>query len=454
MSKGIAFLPIILSMIIAGCAEEPIPQVSISKHFPSMDKNAVVRKNDTHFAWWKQLRSPELDQLIADGFKHNPDIPIAMAKLEQAHGELQQIKLSFIPLINIYGGYSTNPALGVPGGFYGIWPYYTLNLLQLPLRQKKSQYNLDYYATQVDGVRLLMISQITSAYLTLIAEKEQLRLLNQLAADVRRLIQLSRKDIAIGLDNKMDVAKLEVSEQLIKAQIKPVEHNITASQNALRFLVFLNPGKVNTSRLFRDIDLKSFKPGALPAEVLNHRPDVRMAELAVKRDAVGVSVAYSNFFPKLQLDEFIGNAHLPENTFEQATDAYLQATLAPSNFGLIQAKKGAYQTSVAKYVKTIRRVLQDVDTQFSAHLRIKEEYIANCDAKKNYLYKYTLQKGLYHDGLLSYKELLSNKIYLDELALTTNQAKLKLAMSLVKLYQELAVGYEANDNNRYQKVNT
>ncbi|HEL8434116.1 TPA: TolC family protein, partial [Legionella pneumophila] len=52
---------------------------------------------------------------------------------------------------------------------------------------------------------------------------------------------------------------------------------------------------------------------------------------------------------------------------------------------------------------------------------------------------------LLKSGLMSYKELLESKIYLDTLALSTNQAKLELAMSLVMLYQDLAGGYACSD---------
>ncbi|VEG91817.1 outer membrane efflux protein [Legionella spiritensis] len=445
MHKRLALLLLAL-LCLTSCglgSEKSVPQITALKRFPSMGKQYQLHRNEPEYAWWQPFRNSELNRLIACGLRHNPDIHIALANLEQARGELKQVKLSWIPLLNVYGGYSTNPALGVPGGFYGVWPYYALNIMELFTRQKKLQYNLAYQAAQVDGVRLVLIGQIASAYFTLLAEKEQLRLLNQLTRDVRKLITLSRKNINIGLSNDIDLDKLLVTEKLVEAQRKPVEHNIVVSQNALRFLVNLNPGQIKTAHSFPEIEFSRLKPGSLPATVLNNRPDVKMAYFAVKRDHAGIAVAYSNFFPALQLDDFIGEAHLPNSTFEQATDAYLQSTLVPGTLGLIQAKKGVYRASAAEYVKTVRRVLRDVDNDFSANKRANEQYLATLDAEKSYRHEYQLQKGLYHTGLISYKELLDSKIYLDELALTRNQAKLQLAMSLIMLYQDLGGGYAA-----------
>lgn len=421
--------------------DRSVPQIPVSNHFPSMNKGYQAIQDLPDYQWWQQFHDPELNRLVRCGLHNNPDIHIALANLDQARGELQQVQLSWIPLVNLYGGYSTNPALGIPGGFYGIWPYYALNIMQLLTKQKKLQYNVAYYRAMVEGVRLVLIGQITSAYFTLLAEKEQLHLLKQLESDVKTLIDLSRKNIHIGLSNTIDLAKLLATEKTIAAQLKPIEHNIVVSQNALRYLVNQNPGQIRTSNSFKTIRFDRIKPGSLPATVLGNRPDLHMAEYAVKRAHAGIGVAFSHFFPNIQLDDFIGEAHLPNSTFEQATDAYLQMTLAANTFALIRTQKGVYRASVAEYVKTIRRILRDVDNDFSANKRANEQYLANAQAENEFRSNYQLQQGLLKTGLISYKELLDSKITLDELALTTNQAKLKLAMSLVMLYQDLAGGY-------------
>jgi outer membrane protein TolC len=43
---------------------------------------------------------------------------------------------------------------------------------------------------------------------------------------------------------------------------------------------------------------------------------------------------------------------------------------------------------------------------------------------------------------MSYTQLLTSKIQLDNLAITVNQAKLQQAMTVVNLYQDLAGGYK------------
>lgn len=441
------FILILLIELLASCNRHVEPQVTAPSQFPSITKAYKSVDNLPYIAWWQQFHDQELNQLIETGLKNNMDIHIALGKVQQAQGELQQVKLSWIPTLKLYAGYSTNPALGVPGAFYGAWPYYVLNIMQLYTQQKQATYNLQLHQAAVDGARLALIGQVASAYFTLIAQLEQLRLLQQLDKDLKSLIGLSQQNIKIGLVDEIDLAQLQSDEQLITAQMKPILHNIVFSENALRFLINETPGRVKHKNNFATLDFTRFKPGSLPTTVLNNRPDLRMAESALKESHIKISVAYSNFFPALQLDDFFGEANSPRTEFVQVADAYVNWNITPSVLGNITASKGAYHAKIAELDKTVKRILKEVDTDYSANKRMSEQYLAYVHAEEDYRLKYKLQQGLLKTGLISYKDLLQSRIYLDNLALSTNQAKLELAMSLVALYQDLAGGYAYQQNN-------
>jgi outer membrane protein TolC len=427
---------------LSSCAKKMEHRVHVvPQQFPSSNSSYVPIANLPSVAWWKEFHDLELDDLITAGLKQNMDIHIAIGNLQQAQGELQQVKLSWLPSLKVLGGYSTNPALGAPGGFYGVIPYYVLNIMQLYAQQKKATQNVGYYQAALSGMRLTVIGQIAAAYFTLMAQQEQLRLLRILGKDLKTLISLSEQDIKIGLSNQIDIAQLRSNELLIVGQTKLILYNIVVSQNALRYLINANPGPIKNKNNFAQLDFSHFKPGSLPIRVLMNRPDMKMAEYALKAAKINIDIAYSNFFPSLQLDDFLGEVHLPNSSFGQATDAYGTWFINPSTFGIVAASKGAYKAKIAEFTKTIRRILKEVDTDYSANKRMKEQYAAFLKSENDYRHTYKLQQGLVQTGLLSYKELLLSKIYLDNLALSTNQAKLELAMSLVVLYQDLASGY-------------
>ncbi len=444
----------IFSILLLGgllsCTKKAEHQVStVPPQFPSSTKAYKPIKNLPYLAWWQQFHDQELNLLIDEGLRNNNDIHVAIANLQQAQGALQQVKLSWIPVIKPYGGYSTNPALGAPGGFYGIWPYYVVNIMQLYSQQKQAKYYVNFYQAAFSGMRLAVIGQVAASYFTLMAQLEQVRLIRQLDKDMKSLITLSEQDINIGLANEIDLAQLHSDELQISAQIQPILHNIVVSENALRYLINANPGPIQSKNNFAQLDFSHFKPGSLPTQVLSNRPDMKMAEYALKAAKLDITLAYSNFFPALQLDDFLGEVHLPNSVFAQSVDAYFNGTIAPSNFGLINTSKGAYNAKIAEFTKTLRRILKEVDTDYSANKRMNAQYLTYLRAEKDYRHKYKLQEGLLKTGLISYKELVQSRLYLDNLALSTNQAKLELAMSLVLLYQDLAGGYSYNKGSSF-----
>ncbi|WP_058535674.1 TolC family protein [Legionella saoudiensis] len=434
---------LLTSMLIGlwGCGKGVKQQIVAPKQFPSSTKAYKTLENLPCLAWWQQFHDEELNHLIEAGLRYNMDIHIALGNLQQARGELLQIKLSWIPTVQILAGYSTNPALGAPGAFYGIWPYYVLNMMKLYTQGKEASYKVQFHRAAVDGARLAVIGQIASAYFTLMSQQEQIRLLRQLNKDLKALIALSEHDIRIGLNDDISLAQLQSDERLIAAQIEPALHNMVYSENALRFLVNENPGRIKNKNNFAKLDFSRFKPGSLPATVLNNRPDMRMAIYALKGARASEWVAWSDFFPTLQLDELVGRARLPGGVSVSVTDAYADWDIAPSSLGKVASSKGVQQAKLAELYKTAKRILSEVDTDYSANKRMNEQFNAYMRAESEYLRKYKLQQGLLRTGLISYKELLESKINLDNLALKTNQAKLELAMSLVVLYQDLAGGY-------------
>ncbi len=435
---------------IAGCSwlsSPTTPPLTSPEQFAQAQANYQNLESLPYLAWWQQFNDPKLNTLIESGLKNNLDLEISLANLEQAQGQLRQVQLSWIPFINLYAGFSSNPAFGNIGTFYGAWPQYTINIAQVLKEQERAKYNLEMNQAMVDGVRLTVIGQISAGYFTLIAQQEQLVLLNYLNDDMNELLKILKQEVSIGLKDNIDLSGLMSKQQLIQAQIDIATHNIILSQNSLRYLLNQNPGEIKSADNFAKLDFNRFKPGSLPATVLQNRPDLKMAEYAVKSAHAGVAVAYAGLFPSLQLDSFIGagssNGTIgnPIN-YSPMQDAYMNWGINPSTFGQIEAQKGAYQAQVYRYIQTVRKILKDVDNDFSANRQYSSNYQNTQQAWNDLAKQYKLQQGLYQTGIMSYTQLLTSKIQLDNLAITVNQAKLQQAMTVVNLYQDLAGGYK------------
>lgn len=449
-NKIYKLIPIILTAILCGCSwmsSADLPKLSTPKNFNSQGNN-INLESLPYLAWWKQFNDSSLTNLIESGLKNNLDINIALSNLEQARGQLTQVKLSWLPVVNLYGGYSSNPAFGDIGTFYGIWPQYTLNIINVLQQQKRANYNVQLREAMLDGVRLTLIGQIATSYFSLLSQKRQLLLLQQLELNLQEILNLEQKEIEIGIRDNLDLEVLRAELDLVQAQIEIVQHNLVLSNNALSYLLNNNPGVIKSSDNFITLDFSKFKPNSLPSYVLENRPDLKIAEYELQISHSSVGVAYSNLFPAVQLDKFLGYGSLNDtyatpNHNVSLQDMYLNWGINPTTFGEIEAGKGAYQAQVYSYIQTVRKILRDVDNGLSANNRYNANYIKTNQALEKLQNKYNLQKGLYDTGILAYPQLLRSKVDVINMELTENQAKLNQALALVNLYQELAGGYKS-----------
>lgn len=444
MKKNLLLVPLI--GLIGACSQSTLPKIDYPAKFNSADQFTVIQESMPELAWWQQLNDNNLNKLIESGLKNNNDINIAYANLEQARGQLHQVELSWIPFVNLYGGLTQNPIFANAGTFYGIWPEYTLNLMQLPQQQKQAQYNVALQKAKIDSVKLTLIGQIASSYLTYLAQVEQLRLLNKLQQDTDLLIKIKSDALAGGIGVEQGIELLKAQEQHIISQKNIVENNIVISQNALRYLLNANPGKISTTNNFTSINENFINPGAIPATVLANRPDMQMATMQLKIANEGINIAASNLFPQIQLDRWMGMQSNNGSVANPATaaafnDAYINWQISPSVFGEIEANKGQYKAATYNYIKTVRQILRDVDNDFSTRKHYRQKLDADQSAYTHASKEYNLQDKLYTQGINSYIDVISSQLLLDNIAISLNQSKLEYLLTQVILYQDLAGGY-------------
>lgn len=447
---------------IAGCSwmrEAPMQSVNQPNGFVSASINSENIESLPYIAWWSQFDDAQLNGLIESALYNNLDIGIAISNLDSARGQLNQVNLAWIPGISEWGGYSTNPAFGAPGSFVGLFPAYTLNIASLIQQGRLARYGVKYFDAAVDGARLEIIGAVSSSYFTLLSQQRQLLLLQEYNNDLINLVNLSRKKLDIGIQSDIELSGLQSQQKLIAAQMELTEHNIQLSSNSINYLLNKNPEKVSLSDNFAKFNFTQFNPGDLPSNVLQNRPDIRMAEYAVQMSHAKVGIDYASLFPAIQLDKFIalvnGSTVLSvPNQRGGFQDAYTVAGLEPSIFGAIEADKGAYNAQVYSYVQTVRKALKDTDNAFSANNRFRNNYLNIESAYALLDKKYTLQNNLYKSGIISYPELLQAKLAVDDMRIISNQAKLQHVTALVNLYQQLAGGYKYhNEESNYNKLN-
>lgn len=441
------------SIFLAGCSivspENHQPPINIPNQWAFAESEKITPENNfAYIAWWEKFDDDRLNQLIIEGLKNNNSIGEAQGNLEQAKGQLKAVELSWIPSISMLAGYSSNPALGAPLGFYGMWPQYAmLNIFNTIAMQKSAELNVAAQKKAVEATRLVLIGQIANSYYTYIAQVAQLKLYAQYQKDLNELLEIQQADYTIGIHSDIEVKALNQQVNHAMIQQKIIENNIIKSQNALRYLINQNPGRLATQTHFEQVNTHYSNVALLPVTVLANRPDVAMAELEYHLAVQNKGGEYTQLLPAVQLDHFQGASNVGESPSQGTTaimnDAYLAWAINPAIFGQIDAFNGAEKAAYHHYVDTVRKALSDVDNDLMNHVYANQMYEAAHKAYIDAEQKYHLTNDLYKTGIESYRVALEEKLNVDLAGIDVNQMKLMQMVTLVNLYQDLGGGYKS-----------
>ena len=440
------------SLFLTSCTFDPkyvpTPPTDIPAEWDAKDSHLQTNHTNTAcIPWWRQFKDPVLNELIKKGLAENNDIHMAVANIEAAQGELKRVQWDWAPNLSSLLGYSSFPYLGYPGVIAVLFPTYTMNIFKQIKEQKRAKYELEITQNMRDTVKLAVIAQISGSYFSYQAQTERLKLLQTIEADLRKKMNIAKATYHNGLSSDIVLVRAKSKLDLILAEERVVQQKKIVSQNMMRVLLNENPKHFSFPRRFSQLNTHQVITGALPFAVVENRPDMMQAANELKAANAGIGAAVGNFFPVMQLSAARGDIGTIPNGTKLGQPVYFtqglsQSTIMPlSNFGEWDKAKGFGKVAYYKYLDTLRKVLRDVDNGLSANEYYTQRLDETVSAKNNLRKAYQLKNALYHEGIISYAKLLDEKIVFDRMKVDVNEHKLDQLMTIVSLYQDLAVGY-------------
>lgn len=419
-----------------------------------------------YLAWWSKFNDPQLNQLIESGLANNMRIQIAKANLEAAQGQLQTVKLNWLPFVNIFGGYingsSQNTfaplgnlgAIGNTGAFYALMPQYTLNLFTNYALQQQAEHVVDLSKDEELSIRLAVVGQITSSYFIYLAQLQLLEQYKQLNSKALELVDISTKLATNGVVPQIEANDIKSKQKLVEGQIALIQGNLTASQNALRFLINQAPGAIISGNHFAAINPNQIIPGNLPVNVIADRPDIMKAEAQLKAANEGISVASSSLLPSANLNYFYAQSSNQVNnnsatnlsTSQNYSAAYANWIISPSVFGQINTNSAIFKAALANYKLVVNSALHEVDNALAANNSFNNKMYQDKKAMLELQASLATKTSMYKKGVITYAVLLTAQMEQNLLEIDLTQTKLQQLISLVSLYQSLGGGYNYNES--------
>ena len=260
-------------------------------------------------SWREFFTDPLLQRLIDTALVRNTDINSARIAVEQSQAALAAARQAFFPSLFL----GPSGSVGSFGGSAASWTY---NLpLQLnwdidafgTIKSKKRKAEAVLMQAQVSeqAVRANIISAVAQQYSTLLLLDQQLEIL--LSTDSLWNISLETQKILWenGKSYSTAVNQMEASYLNVKTSIVDTRRNIREMENAICCLLAITPQHIERSRLGVYSLPRRFSTG-VPAMLLQNRPDIKLADLAMEEAFYDTQIARAAFFPSISLQGLAG----------------------------------------------------------------------------------------------------------------------------------------------------
>src|SRR6185436_9490451 len=313
-----------LSAALSACTLAPHyeqPAAPVAPAYEQVD-SAAAAVPAAEIGWKEFFPDPDLQNLIARALANNRDLRIATLNVEAARAQYRIQRADLVPSIDAEGSANNQrlPAdlsrtgaselTRVYSAGFGV-PAFELDLFGR-VRSLRNAALEEYFALEENrtAAQLLLVSEVASAWLTLIADRELLQLASETRDSQRKSYDLTKLRFDQGVSSEVDLHRAESTWREAEVDIAQQTRRVAVDRNALALLVgeALPAGTASGTQAIEAQTFAQPLPAGLPAELLTRRPDVRAAEHALRAANANIGAARAAFFPSIELTGFYGNA--------------------------------------------------------------------------------------------------------------------------------------------------
>ncbi|SDH01343.1 outer membrane protein, multidrug efflux system [Vibrio xiamenensis] len=467
-------LSILIAGVLAGCSmapdyQRPNGDVDSSgwSNAESQVSNATVLPD-----WQTFVADPRLQSLIQSALENNKDLRQTILSVASLRAQYRITDSDRYPGLGVSGSstrYKVNDAYTGAGKAYVSNYQATVGVTSYELdlfgRVKSlSDQALETYMSADEGRRsavISLIAEVTSSYMTLMANQELLSLAQETVNAYEETLKLVETRYKAGYSDALTLAQSQTALHSAQATVAQYKLAVAQGYNTLRQLV----GAPIQDRLEGKLPmeegqiLSELEVGS-SSDLLLSRPDVLAAEHTLKADNANIGAARAAFFPQISLTAGAGTRSNSLDGLFSSDSGYW--TFSPSismpifNWGSTQASldiaKITKESSIIAYQQTIETAFKEVSDALLGQQYYMEEWTAqkaNLKANKDY---YDLAKMRYEKGNDSYIDLLDAQRSLFSARESELSSHLNLLTSRVSLYKALGGGWKAADEEQATSV--
>ena len=258
-----------------------------------------------NLSWRTVFTDPQLQSLIEQGLKQNPDLLNAALNVQMVNEALKVAKLAFLPSVAIspqgtlssFDGAAATKAYSLP-----VSASWNVDLFGNLLSAKRSaQMQLIATKDYQTVVKTNIISAIANLYYTLLMIDRQL----EIVSDMEQLTKETWDKMKFMHDNRVGyrstaVQSAEAAYYQIQAQRVDLLRQMREAENSLSLLLG-QPGQTIARGKFAEQSLPTEFSTGVGIQMLANRADVHQYEMSLAQCFYDVETARSRFYPNITI---------------------------------------------------------------------------------------------------------------------------------------------------------
>jgi multidrug efflux system outer membrane protein len=422
--------------LLGGCTLAPKytrPASPVPANWPTGSAYIYIEKNAddesaplvSTLSWREFITDERLQKIIETALQNNRDLRVAVLNVERAKAYYGISRAELLPAVNAAGNMSkalvpadlSTTGSAVTSEQYGVnlgissWEIDFFGRI----RSLKDQALEEYLATDQArrSAQIVLVSTVAQAYLTMAADRENLKLVASTLETQEASYKLIQKRYDAGIASELDLKRAESQVDTARGDVAHYIQLVAQDENALNLLVGspisqdLLPAELGSVSRPKEIS------SGLSSELLLRRPDILSAEHQLKAANANIGAARAAFFPRISLTTFIGTASADlSGLFKpgQGTWGFTPQIIIPifdaRTWSAYDVTKVEKEISVAQYEKAIQTAFREVADALAEKNMVKQRIAAQQSLVDALADTYRLSEARYTKGIDSYLSVL------------------------------------------------
>ena len=403
--------------------------------------------------WKDEFRDAYLQAVFEEGLAINVDMRAAALRVEEAKVMLTAAKLSYLPTINFTPqGTLSSFDKSKPTQTYQLpvsasWEIDLFGKILNAKRGQKVAYEQSKYSEQ--AVRSQIICGIANTYYSLLMLDRQVEITTETAAIYKENVRVMEAMKIAGMTTEAAVAQMRAASHQVEASLLDLKRQVRETENSLAVLLAKAPQPIDRSTLDEQVMPEELTAG-VPMQLLENRPDVKMAEMTLAAAYYTTNSARAAFYPGLNITGTAGWTNSAGMAVLNPGKLILNAvaSLAQPIFNNgklianLKVSKAEEKIAQMNYQQTILEAGKEVSDALFLYDTQNKKLVEDRGQVDQLDKAVTYTKALFQSGDATYLEILTAQQNLLSAQLSEVSDNFQRMQAVINLYSALGGGRE------------